>query len=77
MTSYFGINVLCNYSSQTVIEPLMQALNKAGFTTSFDEVARVVGITEVNNCEIINLDGLTGVRGLFPITSLMSHKYQN
>ena len=45
--------------------------------TSFEEVARIVGITEVNNCEIFNQDGLSGIRGLFPITSLMSHRYES
>ena len=42
--------------------------------TNFDEVAQIIGIAEVNNCEIYNPDGLTGIRGLFPITSLMSHR---
>ena len=45
--------------------------------TSFEEVAKIVGITEVNNCEIFNQDGLSGIRGLFPITSLMSHRYES
>lgn len=29
---------------------------------------------EINNYEIYNEDGVTGTRGLFSITSLMSHK---
>ena len=35
----------------------------------------MVGIVEINNYEIYNEDGITGFRGLFPLTSLMSHKY--
>ena len=57
------------------MQPLLEALNQTGFETTFEEVAHIVGITEVNNCEIYNSDGLTGIRGLFPVTSLMSHKY--
>ena len=56
------------------MQPLLEALNQTGFETTFEEVAQTVGITEVNNCEIYNSDGLTGLRGLFPVTSLMSHK---
>ena len=52
----------------------MDAFNAANLKTDFDEVAKIVGITEVNNCEIYNPDGLTGIRGVFPVTSLMSHK---
>ena len=63
------------HSTDTVMQPLLDALNQAGYTTTLDEVAQIVGITEVNNCEIYNPDGLTGIRGLFPVTSLMSHKY--
>ena len=61
-------------SKETVMQPLLEALNQTGFETTFEEVAQTVGITEVNNCEIYNSDGLTGLRGLFPVTSLMSHK---
>ena len=57
------------------MQPLLEALNQTGFETTFEEVAHIVGITEVNNCEIYNSDGLTGIRGLFTVTSLMSHKY--
>ena len=63
------------HSTDTVMQPLLDALNQAGYTSTLDEVAQIVGITEVNNCEIYNPDGLTGIRGLFPVTSLMSHKY--
>ena len=62
------------HSTDTVMQPLLDALNQAGYATTLDEVAQIVGITEVNNCEIYNPDGLTGIRGLFPVTSLMSHK---
>ena len=62
------------YSCKTVVNPLVQAFKEANLETSFDEVAKVIGIAEVNNCEIYNPDGLTGIRGLFPITSLMSHR---
>jgi len=59
---------------ETVINPLLYAFNEVNLEqTSFEEVAKIVGITEVNNCEIFNQDGLSGIRGLFPITSLMSH----
>ena len=57
------------------MKPLLEAVQKSGFDTSLEEIAQIVGITEVNNCEIYNPDGLTGIRGLFPVTSLMSHKY--
>merc|ERR1719483_367214 len=63
-----------DHSCETVINPLLYAFNEVNLEqTSFDEVAKIVGITEVNNCEIFNQDGLSGIRGLFPITSLMSH----
>merc|ERR1719483_107549 len=63
-----------DHSCETVINPLLYAFNEVSLEqTSFDEVAKIVGITEVNNCEIFNQDGLSGIRGLFPITSLMSH----
>ena len=63
------------FSCDTVIQPLTDAFKECNFDTNFEEVSRVVGITEVNNCEIYNSDGITGIRGVFPITSLMSHKY--
>ena len=64
------------FSCETVINPLLYAFNEVNLEqTSFEEVAKIVGITEVNNCEIFNQDGLSGIRGLFPITSLMSHRY--
>ena len=63
-----------SYSCKTVVNPLVQAFKEVNLETNFDEVAQIIGIAEVNNCEIYNPDGLTGIRGLFPITSLMSHR---
>merc|ERR1711971_907298 len=54
------------HSCETVINPLLYAFNEVNLEqTSFEEVAKIVGITEVNNCEIFNQDGLSGIRGLF------------
>ena len=57
-----------------MINPLLKAFQDCEYETDFKEVARMVGIMEINNYEIYNEDGVTGVRGLFSITSLMSHK---
>ena len=57
-----------------MINPLLKAFQDCEYETDFEEVARMVGIMEINNYEIYNEDGVTGVRGLFSITSLMSHK---
>jgi hypothetical protein len=66
------------FSCESVINPILAAFRSTGVKTdvTFSEVAKMVGIAEVNNYEIFNGgDGLSGFRGLYPITSLMSHKY--
>ena len=54
--------VFLHFSCETVINPLLYAFNEVNLEqTSFEEVAKIVGITEVNNCEIFNQDGLSGI----------------
>ena len=72
---YIDYQFVFTYSCETVINPLLKAFQACNYDTNFTEVAKVVGIVEINNYEIYNEDGITGFRGLFPLTSLMSHKY--
>ena len=55
---------------------LREAMAAAGhFDPEFtsEDVERAFGIAEVNNYELANKSGNCGVRGLLPLTSLLSH----
>ncbi len=56
------------------MNPLREAMEKEGFEVDLPEIAKMTGIAEVNNHEIYNPTGSSGYRGVFPLTSLMSHK---
>ena len=61
-------------SCETIINPILKAFQTLHYDTNFAEVAQAVGVIEVNTYEIYNEDGHTGMQGLLPLTSLMSHK---
>ena len=62
-----------DHSVSTVISPIVQSFKKNNIDVSFDEVCKAVGICEVNNYEIYNIDRKTGYRTVLPVTSLLSH----
>ena len=62
-----------DHSISTVINPIVQSFSENKVETSFEEVCNFVGICEVNNYEIYNVDRKTGYRAVLPVTSLLSH----
>jgi hypothetical protein len=64
-----------DHSVTTVINPIVQSFMSKNLVIdiSFEEVSKVVGICEVNNYEIYNIDNKTGYRAVLPVTSLLTH----
>ena len=61
------------HSVTTVINPIVQSFLENNMDISFEEASKAVGICEINNYEIYNIDRRTGYRAVLPVTSLMSH----
>ena len=61
------------HSVATVINPIVQSFSENKMDMSFEEASKAVGICEINNYEIYNVDRKTGYRAVLPVTSLMSH----
>nr|ACO14686.1 msta, isoform A [Caligus clemensi] len=53
--------------------PILKSLERSLSTYSTDELLKALGIVEVNSYEVYNLTGHSGFRGLFCLTSLLSH----
>ena len=65
-----------DHSEKRFFGPLREALSAAGhFQPEFtaEDVQRAFGIVEVNNYELANKSGNCGIRGILPLTSLLSH----
>ena len=62
-----------DHSVATVINPIVQSFVENKMEMSFEEASKAVGICEINNYEIYNIDRKTGYRAVLPVTSLMSH----
>ena len=68
-------NEYWEHSMETVINPILQSFMSKSLVIdiSFEEVSKFVGICEVNNYEIYNIDNKTGYRAVLPVTSLLTH----
>ncbi|QQP49828.1 Msta_ isoform A [Caligus rogercresseyi] len=56
-----------------VLDPLIKALFSQKSRMNKEDIMRALGIVEVNSYEIFNATGSTGFRGLYCLTSLLSH----
>ena len=64
------------HSERRFFGPLRDVLAASGlFDPEFtaEDVQRAFGVAEVNNYELANKSGNCGIRGLLPLTSLLSH----
>ena len=65
-----------DHSERTFFGPLLEAMATDGHfepEITSEDVQRAFGIVEVNNYELANRSGNCGVRGVLPLTSLLSH----